>query len=78
MRILTPKLRLLLPNSSLLLRLTTTPDMIILATITTTTTITDTERARLLIPVMIRRMRTRMTERRLMLLASRTRILSWS
>ncbi len=76
MRTSTPKLKLLLPNNLLLLRLTTTPDTITLAMTTITTT--DTERARPLIPVMTRRMRTKMTERRLMLLVLRTRILSWS
>jgi len=75
LRISTLKLKLPLLNNWLLLRPTTTLDMIIPATITQVTT---TARARPLILAMTRRTRTRMMERRSMLLVSRTRILSWS
>ncbi len=74
MRISTPKPKLPLLNNWLLLRHMITLDTTTPATITQVTT---TERARLLIRVTTRRMMTRMMERRLMLLVSKTRTLSW-
>ena len=75
MRISTLKPKLPLLNNWLLLRPTTTLDMIIPATITQVTT---TARARLSILVMTRRTMTRMTEKKSMLLVLRIRISSWS